>query len=153
MDVKTLQRETSCLEFVTIFKAVHRNKISNTICFFLRKNLAADVCQQIENFLVAPYAERVSKLKCHPHDPDTAQQMVRVSMGDEEVTDVLTPDSRLLQLGKNTITSTGINKQNTLLAMKREARVVASGGKCIASTEHGDVVVLVLHFNLQFLYS
>jgi hypothetical protein len=79
--------------------------------------------------------------------------MVRVSMGDKEVADVLTPDSCLLQLGKNTITSTSIYKQHTLLAMKCEARVVASGGKCIACTEHGDVVVLVLHFNLQFLYS
>jgi hypothetical protein len=94
---------------------------------------------------VAPYAERVSKLKCHPHDPDAAQQMVRVSMGNEEVTDVLTPDSCLLQLGKNTITSTSIYKQHTILAMKCEARVVASGGKCIACTEHGNEVLLVMH--------
>ena len=102
---------------------------------------------------MAPYTERVSKLKCHTHYPDAAQQMVRVSMGDKKVADVLTPDSCLLQLGKNTITSTSIYKQYTLLAMKCEARVVASGGKCIACTEHGDVVVLVLHFNLQFSYS
>ncbi len=43
MNVKTKQRKTSCLELVTIFQAIHRNKISNTICFFLRKNLTADV--------------------------------------------------------------------------------------------------------------
>ena len=58
--------------------------------------------------------------------------MVRVSMGNKEVTNVLTSDSSLLQLGKNTITSTGIYKQHTLLAMKREACVVALGGMCIA---------------------
>ena len=87
-------------------------------------------------------------MKCHPHDPDAAQQMVCMGMGDEEVADVLTPDSCLLQLGKNTITSTGINKQDSLLAMKREARVVASGGKCIACSEHGDVVV---HFENPFI--
>ena len=74
--------------------------------------------------------------------------MVRVSMGNEEVTDVLTNDSCLLQLGKNTITSTGINKQDSLLAMKRETSVVASGGKCIACSEHGDVVV---HFENPFI--
>ena len=110
VDVEALHGEASRLESVAIVQAVHRNEISNALCFLLRKNLAADAGQQVEHLLVAPHAERVSELECHPHDPDAAQQMVRVSMGDEEVADVLTSDSSLLQLGENAITSSGINK-------------------------------------------
>ena len=37
--------------------------------------------------------------------------------------------------------------------MKREASVVASGGKRVARTEHGDVVVIVFHVNSDFFRS
>ena len=94
---------------------------------------------------MAPYTKRVSELECHAHHPDAAQQMISMGMGDEKVTDELTTYSGLFKLGKDTIAATSIDKQHTLFAMKREASVVASGSQSIASTEHGDIVVPVMH--------
>ena len=101
MNVEALKRETSSLKSLAIFQAVHRNEIADALCFLWRQNLAADIGQQIEYFPMTPNAERITVLECHTHHPDAAHKMVGVGMGDEEVTDVLTPDSCFLQLGKN----------------------------------------------------
>lgn len=71
--------------------------------------------------------------------------MIRMGMGDEKVTDELSTYSGLFKLGKDTIAAASIDKQHTLFAVKREASVVASGSQSITSTEHGDIVVPVMH--------
>ena len=110
-----------------------------------------DVCQQAKHLLMAPYMQRMMKLQGHAHHPYAAQKMVGVGMGHEEVVDILAPHTGLFQLREHPIAPTGIHHQHRpATAMQCEARVVASGGKCIACTENGDIVVLVLHFDLQF---
>lgn len=79
--------------------------------------------------------------------------MIRMGMGDEKVADELTTYSGLFKLGKDTIAAASIDKQHTLFAVKREASVVASSGsQSIASTEHGDIVVPVMH-KFRFVHS
>ena len=99
---------------------------------------------------MAPHTERISELECHPHDPDAAQQMVCMSMGDEEVADLLTTNSSLFELGKDTIATSCVNKQHAFLAMKGEASIVASGGQGIACSQHGDIVVIYAHILIDY---
>ena len=128
---------------------MHHDDAPDTLSLLHRQYLPTDVCQQVKHLPMAPYMQRMMKLQSHPHHPYAAQEMVGVGVGHEEVVDILAPHTRPLQLREHTIAPTGIHHQHRpATAMQREARVVASGCQCVACAEHGDEVVLVLHFNL-----
>lgn len=97
----------------------------------------------VTHFLVAVNHEArvlsfVDERRYFAYEPDDAQNVVGVDMGDEDMANFLVWDVSLVELAENAVAATGIHKHPTRFSANVEAGVVTAGAHGVAYAEESD---------------
>ena len=142
MDVEALQTQVAYLKAISILYLMHRYKPANFLGLLGWKYLSADVGQQIEYFLVAPYTEALFFFQSPANHPYHTQKMVGVSMSYKDIMEIGKLQVYFFHLTEYAITTSSIyHKHGTATTAQSEAGVIASRSMGIARTKHFNEVL------------
>ena len=101
---------------------------------FFRKTRMAVYAQNVVAFFLQ------KERRDHAHQPDDAERVVDVLMGDEDVRQIEKGYARLVQLNENAVTAPAVHQQTSFRPLKHEAGVVVMQRMGCSGTENDEPV-------------